>query len=50
MRTKAINLKLTTSEYDLIKERAKLLGFDSVSEYMRYVCLNTTEIKRSIKK
>jgi hypothetical protein len=49
MRDKQLIVRLTENEYNLIKERAQLLGFYNVSEFVRYVSMNTTEIKRSIK-
>ena len=49
MRDRGINVKLTENEHELIKERAKQLGFISVGEYVRYVAINTTGIKRSVK-
>jgi len=50
MRTKSLIVKVTENEQKLIKERAEALGFDSVSDYIRYIALNTESIKRSISK
>ena len=50
MRDKGLLVKVTEKELQLIKERASSLGFESVGEYIRYIALNTEEIKRSIKK
>ena len=50
MRDKSLLVRVSESELALIKERAKELGFSSVGEYIRYISLNTFEIKRSIKK
>ncbi len=43
-------LRVSEEESIAIKERAKELGFSSVGEFIRYVTLNTFEIKRSVKK
>jgi hypothetical protein len=50
MRDKTLIVKVSENELGLIKERAKELGFSSVGEYIRYISMNTFEIKRSIKK
>lgn len=49
MKDKAIIIKVTKEQHTLIKKKAIEFGFDNMSDYLRYLALNTKEIKRTIK-
>jgi hypothetical protein len=49
MKDKSIIIKVSEEQHAIIKEKSKELGFDTMSEYLRYLALNTKEIKRIIK-
>ena len=49
MKDKAIIIKVTEEQHSLIKEKAKECGFETMSEYLRYLALHTKEVKRVIK-
>jgi hypothetical protein len=44
MRDKAILIKVTSDEQTLIQARAKELGFNNTSDYVRYISINTKTI------
>ena len=48
-RDDSITIKLTKTEKETIISKSKELGFISFSDYLRYVGLNTKEIKRNSK-
>jgi len=49
MKDKSIIVKVSEEQHALIKEKAKECGFDNMSDYIRYLALNTKEVKRTIK-
>lgn len=49
MKDKAIIIKVSKEQHDLIKQKSIKFGFDNMSDYLRYLALNTKEIKRSIR-
>lgn len=40
MKTKQINVKVSDEEKLKIESNSKKLGFYSISEYMRFICIN----------
>lgn len=49
MKDKSIIIKVSEEQHATIKEKSKEFGFDTMSEYLRYLALNTKEIRRVIK-
>lgn len=49
MKDKSIIIKVSEEQREEIKRKAIELGFDNTSDYLRYLALNTKEIKRTIK-
>jgi hypothetical protein len=49
MKDKSIIIKVSADQHTLIKEKSKEFGFETMSEYLRYLALNTKEVKRSIR-
>lgn len=49
MKDKSIIIKVSVEQHALIKSKSREFGFETMSEYLRYLALNTKEMKRSIK-
>jgi hypothetical protein len=49
MKDKSIIIKVTEEQHKLIKLKAIECGFENMSEYLRYLALNTKEVKRTIR-
>lgn len=49
MKNKSIIIKVSEEQQIIIKTKSKEFGFNSVSDYLRYLGINTKEIKRTIK-
>ena len=43
-RVRSIQVRLTTQQHERIKNDAKLYGFGSVSEYLRYLALARNQV------
>jgi hypothetical protein len=49
MKDKGILVKVTEEQHALIKLKAEEFGFDNMSDYIRYLALNTKEVRTTIK-
>jgi hypothetical protein len=48
MKDKSILIKVTRDQHSIIKKKSKDMGFDNMSDFIRYLALNIKNIQRII--